>query len=192
MQDYFLSKFSSNFYYNRATVDTKWKKASRAVAYEPIPDRTLVAFVTDEAYRSAYFKSEKSETGDRESNNLNIPFVGGQWHHVCMAFEAAKGTLDIVLDGQILERADFGDGIDSVIRTDFYIMLRPLISEYTDVNMWDAKLDQSQMLDWTNCRRVSIGGCSDFNFICLTFELIISYHVQNHLLNIGTFRMETS
>ena len=132
-------------------VNKEWKKANRAVAYAPIPDRTLLIFVTDEDYRSAYFKAEKSEG---KGDNHNVPFVGGQWHHVCMAFEAAKGTVDIVLDGQLLERAYFGDNVASIIRTDFNIMLRPLISEYTDVNMWDVKLDQSQMLDWTNCKHV--------------------------------------
>ena len=136
---------------NQHTVNEKWKKASRAVAYAPIPDRTLLVFITDESYRSAYLKAEKSKG---EVGNRNVPFVGGQWHHICMAFEAAKGTVDIVLDGQMLERADFGDGVASIVRTDFFIILRPLISEYTDINMWDKKLDQSQMLDWTNCRQV--------------------------------------
>ena len=62
-------------------MDSKWKKVGRAMAYAPIPDRTLVAFVTDEAYRSAYLR--RTEDGDSH----NVPFVGGQWHHVCMAFE---------------------------------------------------------------------------------------------------------
>ena len=61
-------------------MDRKWKKAARAMAYAPIPDRTLIAFVTDEAYRSAYLRTE-------DSDHRNVPFVGGQWHHVCMAFE---------------------------------------------------------------------------------------------------------
>ena len=54
------------------------------MAYAPIPDRTLVAIVTDEAYRSAYL---------RDDDNHNVPFVGGQWHHICMAFEAAKADI---------------------------------------------------------------------------------------------------
>ena len=64
----------------------------------------------------------------------------------------AKGTVDIVLDGVTLEKADFGDGVASVIGTDFNVILRPLISEFTNVNIWDRKLDSRQMLDWTNCR----------------------------------------
>ena len=55
------------------------------MAYAPIPDRTLVAIVTDEAYRSAYLRAEVSD--DDGTDNHNVHFVGGQWHHVCMAFE---------------------------------------------------------------------------------------------------------
>ena len=72
-------------------MDKKWKKAGRAMAYAPIPDRTLVAIVTDEAYRSAYLRAEVSD--DDGTDNQNVPFVGGQWHHVCMAFEAAKADI---------------------------------------------------------------------------------------------------
>ena len=61
------------------------------MAYAPIPDRTLVAIVTDEAYRSAYLRAEVSD--DDGTDNQNVPFVGGQWHHVCMAFEAAKADI---------------------------------------------------------------------------------------------------
>ena len=64
----------------------------------------------------------------------------------------AKGTVDIVLDGVTLEKADFGDGVASVIGTDFNVILRPLISEFTDVNIWDIRLDRDQMQDWTICK----------------------------------------
>ena len=66
-------------------MDKKWKKAGRALAYAPTPDRTLVALVTDEAYRSAYLRGAPHDGLDRY-----VPFVGGQWHHVCMAFEVGR------------------------------------------------------------------------------------------------------
>ena len=64
----------------------------------------------------------------------------------------AKGTVDIVLDAVTLEKADFGDGVASVIGTEFNVILRPLISEFTDVNIWDIRLDRDQMQDWTICK----------------------------------------
>ena len=48
--------------------------------YAPIPVGSLVAVVTDGAYRSAYFRTH-------DGKHENVAFVGGQWHHVCMAFE---------------------------------------------------------------------------------------------------------
>ena len=69
-------------------MDKKWKKAGRALAYAPTPDRTLVALVTDEAYRSAYLRGAPHDGLDRY-----VPFVGGQWHHVCLAFEVCRVSM---------------------------------------------------------------------------------------------------
>ena len=65
-------------------MDKKWKKTRRALAYAPTPDRTLVALVTEEAYRSAYLRAP------HDGLDRYVPFVGGQWHHVCMAFEVGR------------------------------------------------------------------------------------------------------
>ena len=66
--------------------------------------------------------------------------------------KVAKGSIDIVADGVILEKANFGHGIKSVIVKDFYVILRPLVSDFTDVNIWNRKLDLDQLQDWTNCK----------------------------------------
>ena len=57
-----------------------------------------------------------------------------------------------MLDGETLEQAKFGDGVASVIGEDFNLILRPLVSEFTGVNVWDRKLEMNQMKDWTNCK----------------------------------------
>ena len=51
-----------------------------------------------------------------------------------------------------MEKANFGDGVASVIGEDFNVILRPLVSEFTDVNVWDRKLKVDEMQDWTNCK----------------------------------------
>ena len=57
-----------------------------------------------------------------------------------------------MLDGETLEQAKFGDGVASVIGEDFNLILRPLVSEFTGVNVWDRKLGMNEMRDWTNCK----------------------------------------